>query len=283
MQIFLVHRFNSRRDATRRLKAIADNAHICLRPIILDSSAGEEWKGTALSGIGDCEAVVVYDLAACMESENAAWEIAKAEELKKPIVVLDPKDLSDEELHKLYSLYHDDEEFNSYFQEKGKDTETLYKMMVDSSEQLIERRQKMNAFFITAMGALLALAGALTKFGTVQSPTVSFVVMAAFGVIGLLLCNSWSNLIDNYGKLNAAKYRVILKLEKSLSAQMFSAEWAALGKGRRPQKYKSFTSTENLVPLWFAALILVLVLFASFSEYKNSIGIGSNQEVQTKQ
>ena len=276
MQIFLVHRFNSRRDATRLLKAIADNARICLRPIILDSSAGEEWKEAALSGIGDCEAVVVYDLAACMESENAAWEIAKAEELKKPIVVLDPKTLSDEELHKLYSLYHDDEEFNSYFQENGKGTENLYKMMVDSSEQLIERRQKMNAFFITAMGALLALAGALAKFGTVQSPTVSFVVMSAFGVIGLLLCNSWRNLIDNYGKLNTAKYRVILKLEKSLSAQIFSAEWAALGKGRRPQKYESFTSTENLVPLWFAVLILVLVLFASFGEYKNLIGVGSN-------
>lgn len=87
--------------------------------------------------------------------------------------------------------------------------------------------------------------------------------MAVFGIIGLFLCNSWRNLIDNYGKLNASKFRVILKLEQSLSAQMFSAEWAALGKGRRPQKYQSFTSTENMVPLWFAILIFTLVLFAS--------------------
>lgn len=264
MQIFLVHRFSSRRDAVRLLKRIADKARISLRPIILDSSAGEEWKDAALSGIGDCEAVVVYDFAACMESENAAWEVAKARELKKPIIVLDPNSSSDVEVHKLYGLYHDDEEFNSYFQEDGKNTESLYKMMVDSSEKLIERRQKMNAFFITAMGALMALAGALAKFGTVESPTISFVVMAAFGVVSLLLCNSWRNLIDNYGKLNTAKFRVILKLETLLSAQIFSAEWAALGKGRRPQKYKSFTSTENLVPLWFAILILGLVLFASF-------------------
>lgn len=85
--------------------------------------------------------------------------------------------------------------------------------------------------------------------------------MSVFGIIGLLLCNSWRNLIDNYGKLNAAKFRVILKLEQSLSAQIFSAEWAALGKGQRPLKYQSFTSTENMVPLCFAILIFILLLF----------------------
>lgn len=264
MQVFLIHRFNARRDAARLLKSVANKSRISLRPVILDSSTGEEWKDEALTKIGDTEAVVVYDLAGCQRSENAAWEIAKATELKKPIVVLDPNELSEAEVSKLKALYHDDEDFNSYFQEEGKNTETLYKMMVDSSEKLIERRQKMNAFFITAMGALMALAGALAKFGTVESPAISFAVMAAFGVVGLLLCNSWRNLIDNYGKLNKAKFRVILKLEQSLSAQIFSAEWAALGKGRRPHKYQSFTSTENLVPLWFAILILALVLFACF-------------------
>ena len=198
-----------------------------------------------------------------MESENAAWEIAQARELNKPLILLDPNKLDGEELKKLSCLYHYDEEFNSFFKKDGKDTETLYKMMVDSSEQLIQRRQRMNAFFITAIGSLVTIAGALLKFGTVKSPTISFFVMAVFGIVGLFLCNSWRNLIDNYGKLNAAKFRVILNLEQTLSAQIFSAEWVALGKGRRPAKYQSFTSTENMVPLWFAVLIFSLVLFAS--------------------
>lgn len=262
MQVFLVHRFASRRAAVSLVKSIARKGGIVLRPVVLDSSGGEAWKSAALSGISECEAVAVFDLTACMESENAAWEIEKARELNKPLILLDPKKPDEDELKKLYALYHDDEEFNSFFQEDGKDTQTLYKMMVDSSEQLIQRRQRMNAFFITAIGSLLAIAGALAKFGTVKSPAVSLLVMAGFGIIGLLLCNSWRNLIDNYGKLNAAKFRVILKLERSLSAQIYSAEWAALGKGRRPQKYQSFTSTENLVPLWFAILIFSLVLFA---------------------
>jgi hypothetical protein len=232
--------------------------------VTLDSSPGGQWRDAALSRIGESEAVIVYDLAACKGSENTVWEIAKATELKKLVVVLDPNNVSETEVSKLKALYHDDEEFDSYFHDECKHTESLYKMMVDSSEKLIERRQKMSAFFITAMGALMALAGALVKLGTVESPTLSFVEIAVFGVVGLLLSNSWRNLIDNYGKLNAAKFRVILKLEKTLSAQIFSAEWAALGKGRRPQKYKSFTSTENLVPLLFSMLILVLVLFACF-------------------
>jgi hypothetical protein len=42
--------------------------------------------------------------------------------------------------------------------------------------------------------------------------------------VGLLFCNSWRNLIDNYGKLNKAKFDVILRLEKEFGAQIYSAE-----------------------------------------------------------
>ena len=59
-----------------------------------------------------------------------------------------------------------------------------------------------------------------------------------------------------------AKFDVILRLEESLSARMYSAEWIALGKGMRPKKYKSFTSTEKNVPMCFAVLILLLTLCA---------------------
>lgn len=263
MDVFLIHRFESRREAIRLVKDIAAKGRIDVHPVVLNSSSGEEWKHAASSRISECEAVAIYDLAACMQSDNAAWEIERARASNKPIVVLDPRKVDDSELSKLYGLYHDEEEFNSYFHDNASDNATLYKIMVDSSEQLIQRRQRMNAFFITAIGALMTIAGALAKFGTIKSPTLSFVVMTTFGLVGLLLCNSWRNLIDNYGKLNAAKFRVISKLEQSLSARIFSAEWTALGKGRRPRKYQSFTSTENLVPLYFAILIMSLVLFAA--------------------
>jgi hypothetical protein len=92
----------------------------------------------------------------------------------------------------------------------------------------------------------------------------SIAILYGFALVALLLCNSWSNLIDNYGKLNKAKFDVILRLEKNLSAQIYSAEWVSLGKGLRPKKYQSFTSTERHVPLFFAILIGVLTLVGAF-------------------
>lgn len=263
MDVFLIHRFSTRRAALRLLKDLAKQHGIALRPVVLNSSDDSAWRSKAEAAIKAAEAVVVYDEATCSESANAVWEIEKAAEIGKPVVILDPEGLDDTQLRMLCGVYHDDKEFNSYFQVGGPDTEFLYKLMVQSSEELVQRRQRMNAFFITAMGVLLALAGAIAKFGSISSPTVTIVVMATFGVVGLLLCNSWRNLIDNYGKLNAAKFRVILKLEESLSARVFAAEWAALGKGRRPEKYQSFTRTENKVPLWFAGLIVGLVFLAA--------------------
>lgn len=270
MQVFLIHRSSSKKDALRLLKSISAKGKIVLKPLILDSFHCELWKSAALLGISESEAVVVFDYSACQQSENASWEIDKAKELDRPLILLNSNNLDDCEHQKLFDLYHHKEEFDSLFKKDGKDTETLYKMMVDSSEQLIQRRQTVNAFFITAIGSLLAIAGAWVQFGTIKSHIISFISMVAFGIIGLFLCNSWRNLIDNYGKLNTAKYRVILKLEQSLSAQIFSAEWAALGKGLRPQKYQSFTATENKVPLWFAILIFSLVIVACYWQFSTT-------------
>ena len=122
------------------------------------------------------------------------------------------------------------------------------------------RRQKTNAFFITVIGSLLAIAGLFVKAGAINSGSIA--ILYGFSTVGLLLCNSWRNLIDNYGKLNKAKFDVILRLEKDLGAQIYSAEWIALGKGLRPKKYKSFTSTEKNVPLFFGLLIVALTVIA---------------------
>src|SRR5699024_7293099 len=141
------------------------------------------------------------------------------------------------------------EEFESCFSDNITDGLKLYQLMIDSSEKLIQRRQRTNAFFITAIGSLLAIAGLLEKAGALESGSIG--ILYGFAVVGVLLCNSWRNLIVNYGKLNKAKFDVILRLEQEFGAQIYYAEWVALGKGVRPEKYRSFTSTERNVPLYF--------------------------------
>lgn len=271
MQVFLIHRSADKAAARCLLKKIAKERQIALFPFVMNSSRNDSWKDVARTEIERSEAVVVFNEKSCLKSENAMWEIDVAKKLNKPLVFLDSSETDSKEVDSLCSVYHHDEEFDSYLGpqkrlfinkkqsgEKEKEIIELYKVMVTSSEQLIQRRQSMNSFFIAAIGSVLALAGALIKFGNVESTPLFLLVMAFLSITGIILCYSWHNLIDNYGKLNKAKFRVITKLEEALSVQIFSAEWAALGKGFRHDKYKSFTSTEKNIPLGFATLIALL-------------------------
>ncbi len=260
MKIFVIHRFNERCKAKVKLKAIAKSLSIELKPIFLNSSGGDEWKQKAIESLAQVETVIVFNPMSCEQSANAQWEIEKAQEANLEIIEISNDIDNSNGIHRLESLYELKEEFDSCFSENNKDAFELYKLMIESSESLIQRRQKTNAFFITAIGSLLAIAGLLVKTGAISAGSVG--ILYGFSVVGMLLCNSWRNLIDNYGKLNKAKFDVILRLEKDLSAQIYSAEWVSLGKGLRPSKYKSFTSTEKNVPLFFGLLIVVLTLTA---------------------
>lgn len=260
MKVFVIHRFKDRNCAKAKLKQFAHKLSLELKPIFLDSSGSEQWKQKALNAIDQAEAVIVFDRASCEESDNATWEIEKAKVAGKEIIDINQNGEDPALIERLKSLYDLKDEFETCFSSDVEDVLELYKIMLESSESLIQRRQKTNAFFITVIGSLLAIGGLLIKTGAINSG--SFGILYGFSVIGLLLCNSWRNLIDNYGKLNKAKFDVILRLEKELGAQIYSAEWVALGKGIRPKKYKSFTSTEKNVPLYFGLLIVALTLIA---------------------
>jgi len=261
MKLFVIHRFKDRQHAKETLNKIAHELSLDLQPIFLNSSGGEKWKEKAKISISQVEATIVFNPSSCEESNNAKWEIEKAKEAGKKIIEINKNGDNSTSALRLKSLYELKEEFDSCFSSDSKDTLELYKLMIESSESLIQRRQKTNAFFITAIGSLLAIAGLLVKTGAINIGSTG--ILYGFSVVGLLLCNSWRNLIDNYGKLNKAKFDVILRLEKDLSAQIYSAEWVSLGKGLRPKKYKSFTSTEKNVPLFFGLLIATLTLMAA--------------------
>lgn len=261
MKLFVIHRFKSRNHAKKLLKKSSVEMTARFELIFLDSVGCLEWKDQAIASISNAEIVIVYDRKSCEESENAKWEIKKAEESHLPIVDINPNDTSATVCSKLKPHYELEEEFRECFKKKdGSSILELYKLMIESSESLIQRRQKTNAFFITAIGSLLAVAGLMVKSGALHSGTIWMLYI--FSVVGLLLCNSWRNLIGNYGKLNKAKYDVILRIEEELDAKIFQAEWVSLGKGLRPSKYRSFTSTEKNVPLYFGLLILILNIIA---------------------
>jgi hypothetical protein len=122
----------------------------------------------------------------------------------------------------------------------------LYKIMVASSEDLVNRRQGVNTFFLTMNGALLTGSGLIVQSGgEIRLGALGILVLA---VAGVLLCAAWRSLIKSFGQLNRGKFRVINSMERHFAAAIYAAEWEALGRGEDPKIYRSFTSREIWVP-----------------------------------
>lgn len=82
----------------------------------------------------------------------------------------------------------------------------LYKVMVQSSESLVGRRQGVNTFFLTMNGALLTASGLIVQSsGGDKLAGIGIFVLALAGAI---LCLAWRSLITSFGQLNTGKFPV---------------------------------------------------------------------------
>ena len=122
-----------------------------------------------------------------------------------------------------------------------------YRLMVESSERVVARRQTANTFFLSINSALLIAAGLLFREGDVLS-VAGGGIGAALSVTGLLICFVWWRMVTSFRQLNVAKFRIIHLLEQHLPAAIFKAEWTALGEGADPSLYRPFTRLETWIP-----------------------------------
>ena len=140
------------------------------------------------------------------------------------------------------------------------DSEALlaqYRLLVESSEALVARRQAVNTFFLSVNSLVLAAAGLLLRDGTLSDLEAFALTCLSLG--GCVLCFVWWRLISSFRQLSRGKFDVIHALEDRLPARVFAAEWNALGRGEDPKKYRPFTGTEAKTPLVFAVLHLLIV------------------------
>lgn len=122
----------------------------------------------------------------------------------------------------------------------------LYRIMVASSESLVNRRQGLNTFFLTLHGVILTAVGFL--LGSAIDSGLRSVGLAGVTIVGTLLAWAWHSLLVSFGQLNKGKFAVINQLERNLPAAIYTAEWVALGEGKNPDLYRSFTDREVWVP-----------------------------------
>ncbi|MEA4912969.1 MAG: hypothetical protein VB061_00150 [Christensenella sp.] len=244
------------------------------------------WKKLTLNYLKDSD-MVIY-LAGQNYSDNIDWEINEARKIGHKVFCLklrDSVELNDARLN-VYDNYDNRSTLkvepvsfniiadivkgdrahlhNKLFETGVTDNKTLveqYKLLLSTSESLIERRQKLTTTFLAIFSVLLPV---LTFMLSQKMPFMN-VGSAIISLICILLCFSWRNAINSYGKSNAAKFAILEEMEKQFPAAMFSAEWIVLKK--TTSRYRSYTSRETLIPLLFVtvyALFMIVSIILCF-------------------
>lgn len=147
-----------------------------------------------------------------------------------------------------------------------------YRMMLDTSESLMARRQTLNSFYISLNCAVFALVGTLATFKPeLQTLAIIIFIMSWFGVGTSFM---WIRMIDAYGALNTSKYDIINAIEKELPASIFDAEWITSQRKPRKERYSSFTKREKETPKLFL-IMYILIIILSILIYFGLFSIGS--------
>lgn len=133
-----------------------------------------------------------------------------------------------------------------------------YKIIVQSSEDLVRRRLAVNTFFVTVNSIVLASPGLIRESEQNNKFSVGLVVL---GIVGILICIAWNGLVKSYRQLNRGKFVVIHALENKLPAAVFRAEWIALGQGKYKSIYKPFTATESSLSKIFSLLYAAMIIW----------------------
>ena len=131
-----------------------------------------------------------------------------------------------------------------------------YRIMIETSEKLMERRQETVNLYITLCTTILALIGASFAFNNL---TVCGIILWLSGLILIILCHNWRLSLQAFDLNNTGKFEVINCMEKRLPAEMFECEY----RYNKMNGIRSFSSRERVLPLIFSAFGIVLMLVAS--------------------
>lgn len=126
----------------------------------------------------------------------------------------------------------------------------VYKLYVESSQRISDRRLTASNFLLAANSALM------TTFGIAAGLWGRNAWLLAIIAAGIIICAVWASIIRAYGNLNYAKFQVIFDLERSLPAAPFTREWK-LCRDQKEHRYMPVSRLESLVPYVFVALYLL--------------------------
>lgn len=243
------------------------------------------WHREAKKKIKNCNIVAFFDYFDDDITDgwkNIKWELNCAEKYKKRIVVF--KKNSKSFAHKIYETDYSGIEINRLrykirdiddavsffrgevdwrmdsslirFSSRGKEISEpsseekqllldQYRIMIDTSEKLMERRQAVGSLYTTICTALIAFVGASFGFTNLLVPAIATLMS---GIIIIVLCYNWRSSLHSYDLNNEGKFAVINEIEKHLPADMFDCEY----RYNTLNGIKSYSAREKLLPSIFA-------------------------------
>ena len=119
----------------------------------------------------------------------------------------------------------------------------LYKLWIEQTEKLGDKRVKTNQLFIVLNTAIISLFSA-NYAKILEEGALTSIFIALFGGF---ICYIWNGLLIRYRAIVSAKFHVIDELEKELSFQCNKTEWEFF----QSKGYKSLSYTEQLLPIGF--------------------------------
>jgi hypothetical protein len=135
-------------------------------------------------------------------------------------------------------------------EQKQEDIQAIWQTCVEMADSISQRRDNMNNLFVTLNIAIIAAISWMWNFKT-----------ALLCVAGIVICVVWLLYINNFKRLNKAKFKVIIDLEKKMTVSPFKDEWDELKKTKR---YIEGTKLERILPIAFAIgyiTIFIILLF----------------------
>lgn len=287
MNIFVVHS-GSDKESVAKIVEKLEKADQRLNILML-KNGGTFWKREAGRLLKKSQMVLFVAGKKSHESKNIDWELKRALKLNKLIMIyylekgneinncLNGKDrfsqkekLLAEEANCLEDILkrvrkYEDSEYKLFNGEVEKiDRSELleqYKIFLETSESLVNRRQTVNSFYVSANTVLVTVVGGL--IAVLDSVSERAVLLLMTGAVGIVLSVSWIGILNTYGTLNASKMKVISIIERHLPAALYDTEWDVMSDKLNSKKYISFTDSEKKAPKAFMVLYIILIAAAA--------------------
>ncbi|MBR5596352.1 MAG: hypothetical protein IKW30_02980 [Lachnospiraceae bacterium] len=309
MDIFIIHSgqdFEKVKEIKQEICVKSKEQKIAMKVSLMsyDPVWNPTWKRKASKLMKEANLVLYIVGAQGADSKNIAWELKEAIKNHKSIVfyrlneenelnkVLNGEDSFTQEekinakklnnLDELYSIAkeYQNKEYLKLINEPGNLKKNLdmqivleqYKFFAETSEALVNRRQNVNSFYISANTALITIIATIFSLNT--DWTIRFIITIVLALPGTLLNVSWKKILEAYGITNSSKLTILSELEKQLAISLYGAEWEEMSNEYNKKRYVSFTDSEKNLPRVFNILYTALItlcfagLLIIFLKYK---------------